>query len=144
MIIETCTTLEMVLEACTMMEMVCKRIVTLYSGLGSKVMHLVMVLISVNRVSNGHRLCEDSWDGEMAHAIRWHVMGKISIPWMPWHATTFYARHIGLHTYVEVTWMEMGVMAERYILVTSCWDGVQLRKLFWWHHAAVARISPLR
>jgi hypothetical protein len=38
--------------------------------------------------------------------------------------------------------MEMGVMAERYILVMSCWDGVQLRKLFWWHHAAVARSPP--
>jgi hypothetical protein len=32
-------------------------------------MHLAMVLISANKVSNGHMLHENSWDGEMAHAI---------------------------------------------------------------------------
>jgi hypothetical protein len=82
---------------------------------------------------------------KMAHAIRWHVMGKISIPWMPWHGSTFYARHIGLHAYVDVTWMEMGV---RLMRGPFWWChagmGCSFRKLFWWHHAAVAAISSWR
>jgi hypothetical protein len=32
-------------------------------------MHLAMILISANKVSNGDMLHENSWDGEMVHAI---------------------------------------------------------------------------
>jgi hypothetical protein len=31
-------------------------------------MYLAMVLISANKVSNGH-MSQEKWDGEMAHAI---------------------------------------------------------------------------
>jgi len=41
----------------------------------------------------------------MAHAITWHVMGKISILWMPWHGIMCYTKHIGLCAYMTITQM---------------------------------------